>query len=390
MKTEHALHPQEIITGFRKKLIRLRVGFHMAKVVQGICRNWFLCMKTLEKLAQHRKKYAGDKIKKIARVDGKYYWDLYIPGYKSEAITNFFHGETIRTLGIDKKTNRFTNILIAITKRCPLKCEHCFEWDSLNGEETLTLRDIKNIVAKFQEKGTGIIQLTGGEPMLKVDDLVEIAQSAKPGTEFWIFTSGYNLTLENAKRLKNAGFTGVVVSLDHFDPGMHNKFRGSQKSFEWVQSGVKNAIEANLVTALSICVSKSFVTEPNLMAYSDLAKAMGVSFIQILEPRAVGHYEGKDVLLGSGHEKILEEFYLKMNHRRKYRKFPIVCYHGYYQRRTGCFGSANRSLYVDADGDMHACPFCRTKMGNALSDNLDDAIGQLVAAGCHKYSTSQF
>jgi MoaA/NifB/PqqE/SkfB family radical SAM enzyme len=390
MKSEYTNQPQQIITGFRKKLIRLRVGWYMAKIVYGHCKNALLCMKTLEKLAQHRKKYAGDKIKKIALVDGKYYWDLYIPGYKSEAITNFFSGETIRTLGTGEKTNRFTNILIAITKWCPLKCEHCFEWDALNGRETLSVSDLKTIVAKFQEKGTGIIQLTGGEPMMKVDYLLEILQSSKPGSEFWVFTSGYNLTPENAQKLKSAGLTGVVVSMDHFNPGVHNLFRGSNKSFDWVQSGVKNAIEAGLVTALSICVSKTFVTESNLMAYADLAKRMGVSFIQILEPRAVGHYEGKDVLLDAGHEKILEEFYLKMNYGKKYRKYPIVCYHGYYQRKTGCFGSGNRSLYVDTDGDLHACPFCRIKMGNALYENLDEAIEELVTTGCHRYAVSNF
>jgi MoaA/NifB/PqqE/SkfB family radical SAM enzyme len=374
MITRYTAHPQQIITGISKKLIRLRVGFHMAKVVYSQCKNAVLCMKTLEKLAQHRRQYAGEKIKKIAKVDGKYYWDMYIPGYKSQAITNFFDGETTRTLGTDKKKTRFTNILVAMTKQCPLKCEHCFEWDALNGRETLSLPEIKTIVGKFQEIGTGIIQLTGGEPMTKVDDLVEILQSSKPGSEFWILTSGYNLTPENAKRLKNAGLTGVVVSMDHYNPDVHNLFRGSGKSFSWVQSAVKNAIEANLVTALTICVSKSFATEANLMNYADLAKNMGVSFIQLLEPRAVGHYEGQDVSLDPGHEKILEDFFLKMN----------------YQRKTGCFGSGNRSLYVDTDGDLHACPFCQTKMGNALYDNLNDAIEQLVATGCHRYAASIF
>jgi MoaA/NifB/PqqE/SkfB family radical SAM enzyme len=178
--------------------------------------------------------------------------------------------------------------------------------------------------------------------------------------------------------------------MDHFDPNIHNLFRGSDKSFDWVQAGVKNAIETGLVTALSICVSKSFVTESNLMSYAELAKNMGVSFIQILEPRAVGHYNGKDVSLDRGHETTLEEFYLKLNFHKKFRKYPVVCYHGYYQRRTGCFGSGNRSLYVDADGDLHACPFCRVKMGSALSDDLDGTIGKMVGTGCHQYEMSSF
>jgi len=390
MKTGFTVPRQEIITGIRRRLIRLRIRLHMAKTIIRNYKNPVDCYTIFRKLAEHRREFSGENIQKIVQVDGKYYWDLYIPGYPSSSLTNFFQGEANRVQQTDKKTTRFNNILVAITKRCPLKCEHCFEWDSINGKETLSLSDINTIIGKFQEKGTGQIQLTGGEPLLRVDDMVELLKASKRGTEFWIFTSGYNLTLENANKLKQAGLTGVVISLDHFNPGIHNQFRGFNKSFELVQSAVRNSIEAHLVAALSLCATRSFVTESNLLEYAELAKTMGVSFIQILEPKAVGHYNGKDVMLDASHEKTLDEFYLKMNYNKQYREFPILCYHGYYQRKVGCFGAGNRSLYIDTDGDLQACPFCRTKMGSALSGDLDQAIEELLEAGCHRFNTSRF
>jgi MoaA/NifB/PqqE/SkfB family radical SAM enzyme len=121
------------------------------------------------------------------------------------------------------------------------------------------------------------------------------------------------------------------------------------------------------------------------MTYADLAKSMGVSFIQILEPRAVGHYKDKDVSLSEEQEKILDEFYFKMNYDKKYIKYPIVSYPGCHQRKIGCFASGNRSLYIDTDGDLHACPFCQTKMGKALSDKLDESIERMRDHGCHQF-----
>lgn len=41
--------------------------------------------------------------------------------------------------------------------------------------------------------------------------------------------------------------------------------------------------------ALSICATKSFVAASNLSKYMDIAKNMGVSFVQFLEPRVTGH-----------------------------------------------------------------------------------------------------
>jgi MoaA/NifB/PqqE/SkfB family radical SAM enzyme len=379
---------QRIISGIQKEIIQIFVRFAILRVLLRNYKNYKQVFKILKEFSQIRGKILGDRrINKVAYIDGKYYWDLYTPGYRSKAFTGFFEGEAHRVIPTPKKVNRFTNIFVAFTKKCPLQCEHCFEWDALNDKEKLTLIDIKNIVRKFQDKGTSQIQLTGGEPLLRVNDIVEILKSSKPETEFWILSSGYNLTLDNAKKLKSAGLTGVVISLDHHDQNLHNQFRRFKKSFEWVRSAIENAIAVNLVTSLSICVTRAFVTQYNLMKYLELAKEMGVSFVQILEPKAVGHYKGMDVALQPEHEKILEDFYIKMNYEKQYAQYPIITYHGFHQRQVGCFGSGNRNLYIDTDGDLHACPFCQKKMGNALSNTLDDSIEKLQALGCHSFKS---
>jgi MoaA/NifB/PqqE/SkfB family radical SAM enzyme len=389
MKPGITSHSQKIISGMRMEVVQLRIRVAILKIIFRNYKNLKVVFKIMVAFDRLRRSVLGNnRIRKLAYVDKKYYWDLYTPGYSSKTFTNFFEGEANRIVPLHKKTNRFTNIFIAFTKKCPLQCEHCFEWDALNQTENLTLSAIKDIVLKFQDKGTAQIQLTGGEPLLRIDDIIEILKSSKPATEFWILSSGYNLTIENSKKLKHAGLTGMVISLDHFDPNMHNQFRGFKKSFEWVQTAIQNSIAANLVTVLSICVTRSFVTELNLMKYAELAKSWGVSFIQILEPRAVGHYRGMDVSLDKEHEQILEAFYCKMNYDKSYRKYPIVTYHGYHQRKVGCFASGNRNLYVDTDGDLHACPFCQTKMGNALSNNLDSLIETLQMRGCHNFESS--
>jgi MoaA/NifB/PqqE/SkfB family radical SAM enzyme len=377
---------QSIVSGIKFEFIQLRIRYSILKIIFRQYRNpktVYTIMKTFHRL---RRKLLGPyRIRKVASIEGKYYWDLYTPGFGSRAFDNFFLGEAARIVPTQMKTNRFTNIFIAVTKKCPLQCEHCVEWESLNKKEKLNITDLKKIVLTFQNYGTSLIQLTGGEPLLKVNDLVELIGSAKPETDFWILTSGYNLTLENAQRLKRAGLTGVVISLDHFDPNQHNQFRGFKDSFDWVKTAVKNSISTNLVTALSICVTRSFVSDSNLMTYAKLAKRLGVAFVQLLEPRAVGHYSGMDVTLTREHERILEDFYLKMNYNKKYAEYPIVTYHGYHQRQIGCFGSGNRNLYVDTDGDLHACPFCQTKMGSALSKDADAFITTMQSVGCHTF-----
>jgi hypothetical protein len=55
------------------------------------------------------------------------------------------------------------------------------------------------------------------------------------------------------------------------------------------------------------------ISESDLWKYAELARFWGVGFIRILEPRKVGFYSGKDVLLTPDHEKVLEKFFLEIN-----------------------------------------------------------------------------
>jgi MoaA/NifB/PqqE/SkfB family radical SAM enzyme len=380
---------QRIITGVAMRAIELLIRITIAMLVFRQCKSPLKCVAILKALDSHRKSYLGEhRVRKIVRVSNRFYWDLYVPGWPSVAFNRFITGEIKRIAKTSVKANRFTNVFVAITKKCPLQCEHCFEWNALNKKEKLTLEDIKSIISGLQEKGTGQIQLTGGEPMLRANDIIELLRTAKEGTEFWLLTSGFGLTAEKAKHLRDAGLTGVVVSIDHFDPAMHNQFRRYEQSFEWAAAAVQNAIDAGLVAALSLCATKSFVSTANLMAYASMAKLMGVSIIQVLEPKAVGHYQGQDVLLKPTHLRLLEDFYLEMNRSPAFADFPIVNYHGYHHRRIGCMAAGSRLMYIDTDGDVHACPFCQQKCGSAIGDALDASIEQLQRRGCHTFQNA--
>jgi MoaA/NifB/PqqE/SkfB family radical SAM enzyme len=380
---------QRIISGWLMSVMQLRIHLSMLRLLLKRYKRLSLCLRIMKQLEAKRHATLGKhRLEKLAFVDGKYYYDLYTPGWPSTAFDKYILGEAARIDPADGASNRFTNIFLAITKKCPLRCEHCFEWDALNGKEKLTLDDIRHMVRSFKSRGTGQIQFTGGEPLLRAHDIATVVAEEDDSTQFWVLSSGFNLSSANAEKLKAAGLTGIVVSLDHFDPEMHNAFRGFQDAYGWVVEGVKNAKAVGLVVALSICVTRAFVTHENLMRYIRLAKAMGVSIIQILEPKAVGHYKGADVVLKREHEEILERFYLMMNYEKEYRDYPIVTYHGYHQRHTGCFGAGNRNLYVDTDGDIHACPFCQVKRGSALSGDLDAAIRGLSGVGCHDFRAS--
>ena len=382
------LHPR-ILTGHAKTfyLFKMWVNISFYSIIRYP--NPIHLFKIVKRLLEHKKHYTvNNSYNKLSYVDGRVHFSLNNNGWPSN---HFIRPIAIEAKeAIHKNVSHFENlrmVLIAFTKKCPLFCEHCYEGPELNKKDTLSLEDHKKILKKLQKTGISLFHFGGGDPMSKVNELIELIDSAEKTADFWIYTSGFNFTEINALRLKQAGLTGVSISLDHHLPEYHNKFRRHTEAFNWVKLAAANALKVKLVITLSICVTREYCNTGNLFSYLELARELGASFIQLLEPRAVGNYAGKDVSLTSEHETILEHFFTEANTQTQYKLHPIVLYPAYFQRRSGCPGAGSKFLFIDTDGYMRSCPFCRNKKTHILDDDHEVSIQEMKNEGCGKYST---
>lgn len=378
-----------IVTGsFERGWVRLGVIRQLYGLFYRRLGNPLAVVRAIRRLRKKFKNAQGDKmLAKIAKVDGKYYWKIGTPGFPSEKL-KAMQGREVDTLLTGQPFQGLRTLFLAITKKCTLNCEHCFEWENLNEPEVLSDEQLIEIVQKYQDYGTTQIMLSGGEPMLRLESIYNILKNTQKASDFWIFTSGLGLNEKNAKQLKREGLTGVLISLDHFDPELHNQFRGHKKAFQWVIEGAINAKKAGLVVTLSLCATRSFTTRDNLIQYMELARRLGAAFVQIIDVRASGRYAGQPVNLSTEQIDLLEEFYLKYNNEPEYQDYPIISYLGYHQRRMGCFGGGNRFFYVDTDGDAHLCPFCTGKTCSTLQFSAEDTISLLRQGSCHAFEES--
>lgn len=371
-----------MVSGFHKKIIKAAIWINIICVALRFFKKPLVALKRVKELSLLRDNYRNKhKIIKYAKANGKYFFSYNAPGWPSLAFNKYITGN-LQLLSPEASIAGLQTLIFAITKKCGYKCEHCFEWQTLNKSEVLTQENILHIVDSFQKLGISQLILSGGEPLNRIDDIIFLLENIKPGTEVWLFTSGYHLTPEKARWLKAAGLTGISVSLDHWQANEHDSFRGKPGAFSWAAQAASNALKEELMVCLSLCTTRQFTTVYNLYQYAALAKSWGVSFIQLIEPKPVGHYAGRDVSLSKDLIQTVEQFYIDMNFSTSYRKYPAVVYHEFYSRRIGCSGGGNRYLYIDTDGDVHNCPFCQKKLFSALDDSLKKNIASMRAEGC--------
>lgn len=319
----------------------------------------------------------------MVRVRGRAYGRLVGPGFPSRA----FDREAEIELNRQEPFRSGSDVpmaILAITRRCALRCQHCSEWDTLNQPDALSVDDLRAIVAMLQARGAAHVELTGGEPLLRLDLVEALVQGAAPGTDFWVLTSGAPLTEHAARRLAAAGVTGVAVSLDHWDPARHDAFRGVHGTFDRAVRGMALARDAGLVVAVDFTATRATANLPDLLRVVGVARDHGASFFRLIEPQAAGRWSSADIALGREHLDALRGLARAANARWP-RDAPIFDDVGDTQRRFGCFGAGQHYLFIDAAGDVHACPFCRVAAGNCLRDGLDATLARLRTQGCQSF-----
>jgi len=383
MSSIRAYKKQRIISGWKWDLFSVKLNIKNLFRLIFWYKSPLKAIRVIKKVRKQIAHIAGKKaVTKAALVNDTYFARAHMPGLDTAIYKRYLKSEMNSHAQLDEPVSRLASAFVAITKKCPLACEHCSEWKNLNQPEKLTSTDIRTVVNHLLEIGTIRIDFTGGEPMLRIKDILPVIASSSHLSNFWILTSGFNFTAKNAQKLKIAGLTGVMVSLDHYKPELHDRFRGYQGSFEKALYAVKHSIENDLVTVISVCLTQEKANPEFMMKYMELAKDLGVAFVQFLEPKPVGNYEGKAVVLSSEDIQIIENFLVRMNYDHAFRDYPIIISHGYYQRRIGCLASGKKAIFVDTNGDIHGCPFCHRKSGSMLEDNYAEAIDLLASRGC--------
>jgi radical SAM protein with 4Fe4S-binding SPASM domain len=136
-----------------------------------------------------------------------------------------------------------------LTARCNLACDHCYiaagPWQPT--DDDLGLDEIKRITDEILDVNPGpMFVLTGGEPLLR-KDLEEIADyGASRGATVVVGTNGTGLTDARIRSLRDAGVTGVAVSIDSLNPESHNTFRHGKTALEQTTAAIDRLAAARL------------------------------------------------------------------------------------------------------------------------------------------------
>jgi MoaA/NifB/PqqE/SkfB family radical SAM enzyme len=254
---------------------------------------------------------------------------------------------------------------IAIMRACPNECIHCSA-PSRQGE-ILDSETIKRAISEAMDMGSYLIAFDGGETMLR-KDLPDLVSSVDERAIATSFTSGYHLTPELAKQLKQSGLYAVRISIDSPFEEEHDRVRGRKGAFQDAISGVKNALEAGLLVDLFM------VTSPHNIDYLEdafsLAATLGAHELSLYEIVAIGRWATHEEEVLNADDVLRLERFHKVKNRMP---GPRVSALPYLQspEMFGCF-AGRRWIHVDAAGEALPCAYMPLGFGNIKEKSLKE------------------
>src|SRR5579885_889379 len=101
-------------------------------------------------------------------------------------------------------------------RRCNLSCAYCNEYDDFS--KPVPLATMLHRIELLGKLKTGVITISGGEPLLH-PDLDEIIRGIRrTGALAGLITNGYPLTPDRVRRLNAAGLDYLQISIDNVQP----------------------------------------------------------------------------------------------------------------------------------------------------------------------------
>ena len=265
-----------------------------------------------------------------------------------------------------------------VNYKCNFRCAFCHYWNDPAGQlPEQTVADFRRGAGKLARLGSLLVNIAGGEPLLR-PDIVDIVAVLADAHLPLLTTNGWLVTPQLARDLFEAGLWGVSVSIDYASAERHDRQRGMPGAFDRAVAAIDHFRKARKFDWQRVNLM-AVLLHDNLDQLEPLAKlaAQHDAFfmVQPYSQRKTGSVRFFN------HEGHLAEFLLDLKART-----PNMLSNPYFLSRfdaafnggvPGC--RAGWSFFnIDSTGDVSICVEERTNpVGNLHRDDMSTLVHRL-------------
>src|SRR5688572_27633256 len=250
-------------------------------------------------------------------------------------------------------------------RRCNLACTYCNEYDDYS--DPVPTAEVCRRVDRLAALGTGIITLSGGEPLLHPDVDALVHHIRARGAIATVITNGYLLSRDRITRLNRAGLDHLQISIDNVVPDDVSKksLKVLDQKLRWLADTAVFDVTVNSV------VGGGIRNPDDALTIARRARALGFSTTV-----GVIHDGGGQLLKLDDRQRAILEGVVAIGKSvfdfANYNRFQRNLADGV-ANEWHC-GAGCRYLYICEDGLVHWCSQQRGHPGLALEEYGPDDL----------------
>lgn len=257
-------------------------------------------------------------------------------------------------------------ILMDPTSACNLKCTGC--WAAEYGNKlNMSYEQLDNIINQGTQMGTYMYLFSGGEPLVRKDDIIKICY-AHQDCQFLAFTNGTLIDEKFADDMLRVKNFIPAISVEGFREA--TDFRRGEGTFDAVMKAMQILKEKKLPFGASCCYTSKNIDSISSEEYINLLVDSGAKFAWFFHYMPIGN-EAVSELLPTPQQR--EIMYHQIRKFRQTKPIFTIDFQNDGEFTKGCIAGARSYLHINANGDIEPCAFIHYSDSNIKNKTLLEA-----------------
>ena len=295
------------------------------------------------------------------------------PGVRETFFRNFILNASLQGSARQEEVSAKENcnvpwaILLDPTSACNMHCTGC--WAAEYGNRlNLSFEELDSIVTHGKELGTYMYIFTGGEPLVRKQDVIALCEKHSD-CEFLSFTNGTLIDEDFCREMLRVKNFVPAFSLEGFEAA--NDSRRGDGAYQKVQKAMALLKAHKLPFGISACYTSANYADISSEAFFDSIIDAGALFVWFFHYMPVGSGAAPQ-LLPTPEQRT--EVYNRIRAFRKSKPIFSMDFQNDAEYVGGCIAGGRRYLHINARGDVEPCVFIHYSNVNIRNCTLLEAL----------------
>lgn len=257
-------------------------------------------------------------------------------------------------------------ILMDPTSACNLHCTGC--WAAEYGNKlNLSFDELDSIIRQGKELGTYIYIYSGGEPLVRKNDLIRLCEKHKD-CAFLAFTNGTLIDDAFADEMLRVKNFVPAISIEGFEEA--TDFRRGAGTYNKVIEAMERLKQRKLLFGISCCYTSKNAEVIGSEEYMDSMIDMGAKFAWLFTYMPIGADAVPELMVSAEQRKFMYEQIQKF---RETKPLFTMDFWNDGDAVGGCIAGGRGYCHINANGDVEPCAFVHYSDSNIREKTLLEA-----------------